>query len=106
MTDRLDGAHDDRQAETPPSDPCDRRSRQRQRQRPDSWAARPRAFAGHLAPGKARQHPPGSDPGDAQRYKLGVNVNHIPVKTPQCPFHSYHRDGATRTDGNMGRTPT
>ncbi|KRG70564.1 catalase [Pseudoxanthomonas dokdonensis] len=42
--------------------------------------------------------------GDAQRYRLGVNFNHIPVNAPQCPFHSYHRDGAMRTDGNLGRT--
>src|SRR6516165_11826177 len=25
---------------------------------------------------------------------------------PKCPFHSYHHDGAMRTDGNLGRTPT
>src|SRR5271167_4338808 len=42
--------------------------------------------------------------GDAQRYRLGVNFNHIPVNAPKCPFHSYHRDGAMRTDGNLGRT--
>lgn len=40
--------------------------------------------------------------GDAQRYRLGVNFNQIPVNKPQCPFHSYHRDGAMRTDGNQG----
>ena len=44
--------------------------------------------------------------GDAQRYRLGVNFNHIPVNAPKCPLHTYHRDGAMRTDGNMGRTPT
>jgi catalase len=44
--------------------------------------------------------------GDAQRYRLGVNFNHIPVNAPKCPVHSYHRDGAMRADGNMGRTPT
>lgn len=44
--------------------------------------------------------------GDAQRYRLGVNFNHIPVNAPKCPYHSYHRDGAMRTDGNLGRTPT
>src|ERR1700712_1549406 len=44
--------------------------------------------------------------GDAQRYRLGVNFNHIPVNAPKCPFHSYHRDGAMRTDGNLGRTPS
>ncbi|MEC4590084.1 MULTISPECIES: catalase [Nitrospirillum] len=42
--------------------------------------------------------------GDAQRYRLGVNFNHIPVNAPKCPFHSYHRDGAMRTDGNQGGT--
>ena len=40
--------------------------------------------------------------GDAQRYRLGVNHAHIPVNAPKCPFHSYHRDGAMRTDGNLG----
>jgi len=40
--------------------------------------------------------------GDAQRYRLGVNHHQIPVNAPKCPFHSYHRDGAMRTDGNAG----
>jgi catalase len=44
--------------------------------------------------------------GDTQRYRLGVNFNHIPVNAPKCPFHSYHRDGSMRTDGNLGATPT
>lgn len=44
--------------------------------------------------------------GDAQRYRLGVNFNHIPVNAPRCPVHAYHRDGAMRTDGNLGATPT
>lgn len=42
--------------------------------------------------------------GDAQRYRLGVNHTHIPVNAPKCPFHSYHRDGAMRMDGNLGAT--
>ena len=42
--------------------------------------------------------------GDAQRYRLGVNHGHIPVNAPKCPMHSYHRDGAMRTDGNFGST--
>jgi catalase len=42
--------------------------------------------------------------GDTQRYRLGVNFNHIPVNAPKCPFHSYHRDGAMRTDDNLGGT--
>ncbi|MFI3305084.1 MAG: catalase [Rikenellaceae bacterium] len=42
--------------------------------------------------------------GDAQRYRLGVNHMAIPVNKPRCPFHSYHRDGQMRTDGNYGST--
>ena len=40
--------------------------------------------------------------GDAQRYRLGVNFNQIPVNAPKCPYHSYHRDGQMRVDGNQG----
>ncbi|HWV09191.1 MAG TPA: catalase [Pseudomonas sp.] len=40
--------------------------------------------------------------GDAQRYRLGVNHSMIPVNAPRCPFHSYHRDGQMRVDGNQG----
>lgn len=40
--------------------------------------------------------------GDAQRYRLGVNANQIPVNRARCPVHSYHRDGAMRVDGNYG----
>jgi catalase len=42
--------------------------------------------------------------GDAQRYRLGVNHHLIPVNKARCPFHSYHRDGAMRVDGNHGGT--
>ena len=42
--------------------------------------------------------------GDAQRYRLGVNHHQIPVNAPKCPFHSYHRDGQMRVDGNHGAT--
>ncbi len=42
--------------------------------------------------------------GDAQRYRLGVNHQQIPVNAPRCPVHSYHRDGAMRVDGNFGST--
>jgi catalase len=38
--------------------------------------------------------------GDAQRYRLGVNFHQVPVNAPRCPFHSYHRDGSMRVDGN------
>jgi catalase len=42
--------------------------------------------------------------GDAQRYRLGVNHHLIPVNKAKCPFHSFHRDGAMRVDGNHGST--
>jgi len=42
--------------------------------------------------------------GDAQRYRLGVNHHLIPVNASRCPFHSYHRDGTMRVDGNHGST--
>ncbi|SIS78469.1 catalase [Insolitispirillum peregrinum] len=42
--------------------------------------------------------------GDAQRYRLGVNLHQIPVNAPRCPVHSYHRDGTMRIDGNYGST--
>jgi catalase len=41
--------------------------------------------------------------GDAQRYRLGVNAHQIPVNAPRCLFHSFHRDGTMRVDGNHGR---
>ena len=31
---------------------------------------------------------------DAQRYRVGANVNQLPVNSPRCPFHHYQRDGA------------
>ena len=43
--------------------------------------------------------------GDAQRYRLGVNHNLIPVNQARCPVHSFHRDGAMRVDDNHGGTP-
>ena len=42
--------------------------------------------------------------GDAQRYRLGVNHYQIPVNAAKCPYHSFHRDGAMRVDGNYGGT--
>ena len=41
---------------------------------------------------------------DTQRYRLGVNHHLIPVNKARCPFHSYHRDGQMRVDGNYGST--
>ena len=46
--------------------------------------------------------------GDAQRYRLGVNYNQIPVnqaKGVKGGVADYHRDGAMRTDGNYGGAP-
>ncbi|MBR3976731.1 MAG: catalase [Bacteroidaceae bacterium] len=40
--------------------------------------------------------------GDAQRYRLGVNHDQIPVNRARCPVHSFHRDGKMRVDGNEG----
>ncbi|RKE57281.1 catalase [Sphingobacterium detergens] len=42
--------------------------------------------------------------GDTQRYRLGTNHHQIPVNEPKCPYHSYHRDGPMRVDGNYGDT--
>ena len=39
---------------------------------------------------------------DAERYRLGVNRNQIPVNAPRCPVHSNARDGLNRVDGNYG----
>ncbi len=39
---------------------------------------------------------------DAQRYRLGVNYHQIPVNKPTNGVRHYHRDGATRIDGNGG----
>lgn len=43
---------------------------------------------------------------DAQRYRLGVNHNLIPVNQSRCPVFSNHRDGQMRTDDNYGSLPT
>ncbi|MDA3932579.1 MAG: catalase [Tenericutes bacterium] len=40
--------------------------------------------------------------GDAQRYRLGVNHNMIPVNAPKAKMNSYHRDGQMRVDDNGG----
>jgi catalase len=42
--------------------------------------------------------------GDAQRYRLGVNHDQIPVNKARCEVHSFHRDGLMRVDGNAGAT--
>jgi catalase len=43
--------------------------------------------------------------GDAQRYRLGVNHNLIPVNRAKVEVNEYHRDGAMRVDGNYGAAP-
>lgn len=35
---------------------------------------------------------------DAHRARLGVNYKQIPVNKPQCPVHSYSKDGAMRME--------
>ncbi|GHU75967.1 catalase [Clostridia bacterium] len=40
--------------------------------------------------------------GDAHRYRLGVNANHIPVNKARTEVNEYHRDGQMRVDGNYG----
>ncbi|WP_244807686.1 catalase [Caballeronia zhejiangensis] len=41
--------------------------------------------------------------GDTQRYRLGVNHHQIPVNAPRTSVaNTFHRDGAMRTDGNLG----
>ena len=44
--------------------------------------------------------------GDAQRYRLGINHNQIPVNFPRGmdpkDYHPWHRDGKMRVDGNLG----
>ena len=40
--------------------------------------------------------------GDTQRYRLGINFNHIPVNAPQCPFTQLsprRRDADRRQSG-------
>ncbi len=39
---------------------------------------------------------------DAHRYRLGVNAGSLPVNSPKCPMHNYHRDGGMRFDENGG----
>jgi catalase len=42
--------------------------------------------------------------GDAQRYRLGVNHQLIPVNRARCPVTGFHRDGLMRVDDNYGAT--
>ncbi len=42
---------------------------------------------------------------DAQRHRLGVNYQQLPVNAPRCPVFNYQRDGAMRFDGNGSAGP-
>lgn len=44
--------------------------------------------------------------GDAQRYRLGVNYNEIPVNRPHCEVTDSHRDGFMRVGRNYGNRPS
>jgi len=33
---------------------------------------------------------------DTHRYRIGTNYNQLPINAPQCPVHSYNKDGAMR----------
>jgi catalase len=33
---------------------------------------------------------------DAHRYRLGTHYEALPVNTPRCPVHTYHKDGAMK----------
>jgi len=35
---------------------------------------------------------------DSHRYRIGANYLQLPVNRPQCPVHSYNKDGAMRYD--------
>jgi catalase len=39
---------------------------------------------------------------DAQRYRIGVNYQALPVNRPKNAANNYHRDGSLRFDGNAG----
>jgi len=39
---------------------------------------------------------------DAQRYRLGVNYQSLPVNKPRCEVNNYYKDGRMRFDGNGG----
>jgi catalase len=43
--------------------------------------------------------------GDAHRYRLGANHQHLPVNAPHAPTHNYQRDGFMAFNGNGGAGP-
>ncbi len=42
---------------------------------------------------------------DAQRYRLGVNYQQLPVNAPRCPVFNYQRDGSMRFDASKDVSP-
>jgi catalase len=38
----------------------------------------------------------------AQRYRLGINYQSLPVNKPRCEVNNYYKDGKMRFDGNSG----
>jgi catalase len=36
---------------------------------------------------------------DTHRYRIGPNYLQLPINRPQCPIHSYNKDGAMRYEG-------
>ena len=42
---------------------------------------------------------------DAQRYRLGVNYEQIPVNRSYCPVTNYQRDGFMQVGDNGGANP-
>ncbi|MBA3328067.1 MAG: catalase [Solirubrobacterales bacterium] len=34
---------------------------------------------------------------DTHRHRIGANYNQLPINAPQCPFHSYNKDGPMRS---------
>lgn len=43
--------------------------------------------------------------GDAHRYRLGANYEHLPINRPHVEVNNYQRDGSMRFDGNFGAAP-
>jgi len=42
---------------------------------------------------------------DAHRYRLGTHYEALPVNTPKCPVHHYHKDGPMRFFDNNTKNP-
>lgn len=42
---------------------------------------------------------------DAHRHRIGTHYEALPVNTPQCPVHTYHKDGAMCFKANHTQNP-